>query len=113
MDTTSKGKDKDNREQIQIQYRPVGSDAWQSFGNYSVVGRTQKARRVSYGRDLELGQYDVRVRVAEAEHTMAVARRRISPGPRGQRAARRRQPCRNSCHRPADEGVRPAQWHPG
>lgn len=63
-DTTSKGKDKDNREQIQIQYRPVGSDAWQSFGNYSVVGRTQKARRVSYGRDVELGQYDVRVRVA-------------------------------------------------
>lgn len=63
-DTTSKGKDKDNREQLQIQYRPVGTTNWQLFGNYNLVGRTQKARRVSYGRDVELGQYDVRVRVA-------------------------------------------------
>lgn len=63
-DTTSKGKDKDNREQLQIQYRPVGTTNWQLFGNYKLVGRTQKARRVSYGRDVELGQYDVRVRVA-------------------------------------------------
>ena len=63
-DTTSKGKDKDNREQLQIQYRPVGTTSWQLFGNYNLVGRTQKARRVSYGRDVELGQYDVRVRVA-------------------------------------------------
>ncbi|MWL15757.1 hypothetical protein, partial [Escherichia coli] len=28
-DTTSKGKDKDNREQLQIQYRPVGTTNWQ------------------------------------------------------------------------------------
>lgn len=63
-DTTSKGKDKDNREQLQIQYRPVGTTSWQLFGNYNLVGRTQKARRVSYGCDVELGQYDVRVRVA-------------------------------------------------
>ncbi len=64
LDRTSKGKDKENREQIQIQYRVTGAAGWQSFGNYTVRGSTAKTQRVSYGLDVPPGQYDVRVRTA-------------------------------------------------
>lgn len=64
FDTSSKGKPQDNSETIQIQYRAVGSGTWQAWGNYSVTSRTQRTRRVSYTRDVALGQYDVRVRIA-------------------------------------------------
>ncbi|WP_121042223.1 host specificity factor TipJ family phage tail protein [Stenotrophomonas rhizophila] len=63
-DKTSKGKDKENREQIQIQYRPTGTTGWQNFGNYAVRGSTAKTQRASYAIDVAEGQYDVRVRVA-------------------------------------------------
>lgn len=63
-DKTSKGKDKANQEQIQIQYRASGSTAWQNFGNYTVRGSTAKTQRASYAIDVAEGQYDVRVRVA-------------------------------------------------
>lgn len=63
-DKTSKGKDKENREQIQIQYRPAGTTGWQNFGNYTVRGSTAKTQRASYAIDVAEAQYDVRVRVA-------------------------------------------------
>ena len=63
-DVTSKGKEKDNREQLQVQYRAVGTGNWLNFGNYSVSGRTQKTQKRSYTLDVPEGQYDVRVRVA-------------------------------------------------
>ena len=64
LDRTSKGKDKENLEQIQIQYRATGAAGWQSFGSYTVRGSTAKTQRVSYGLDVPPGQYDVRVRTA-------------------------------------------------
>ena len=63
-DKTSKGKDKANQEQVQIQYRPAGATGWQNFGNYTVRGSTAKTQRASYAIDVAEGQYDVRVRVA-------------------------------------------------
>ncbi|WP_161809452.1 host specificity factor TipJ family phage tail protein [Stenotrophomonas panacihumi] len=63
-DRTSKGGDKANTEQIQVQYRPTGSTEWQVFGNYTVTGSTPRQRRVSYTKDVAAGQYDVRVRTA-------------------------------------------------
>lgn len=63
-DVTSKGKEKDNREQLQVQYRAVGTGNWLNFGNYSVSGRTQKTQKRSYTLDVPEGQYDVRARVA-------------------------------------------------
>ena len=63
-DRTSKGGDKANTEQIQIQYRATGSSDWQVFGNYTVSGSTPRTRRVSYTKDVPAGQYDVRVRTA-------------------------------------------------
>ncbi len=59
-DRTSKGGDKANTEQIQIQYAPTGSGDWQLFGNYTVTGSTPRTRRVSYSKDVPAGQYDVR-----------------------------------------------------
>ncbi len=64
FDTTSKGKPKDNSETFQIEYRPVGTSTWLYFGNYSVTSRSQRPRRVSYTKDVDPGQYDVRVRIA-------------------------------------------------
>jgi len=63
-DKNSKGKDKENREQIQIQYRPAGTTGWLNFGNYTVRGSTAKTQRTSYAIDVAEGQYDVRARVA-------------------------------------------------
>lgn len=62
-DTTSKGKPKHNYEIFNLQYRPTGSSTWLTWGNFAVNNSTQKTRRVTYGRDVALGQYDVRVRV--------------------------------------------------
>ncbi|WP_177497836.1 host specificity factor TipJ family phage tail protein [Pseudomonas sp. Hp2] len=62
-DKTTKGGDKNNREVVEIQYRPVGASAWQMFGNYVLNSKTQKNHRVSYGKDVPPGTYDVRVRV--------------------------------------------------
>ncbi|MCU1196132.1 carbohydrate-binding protein [Stenotrophomonas maltophilia] len=64
FDTTSKGKPKDNRETIEIQYRAVGIANWSFFGSYSIVSRSQKQQRRSYSRDVPEGQYEVRVRIA-------------------------------------------------
>ncbi len=64
FDADKKGRDYENREQIQIQYRAVGEGAWRAFGNYTVAGRTQKSRRATYGLDVPAGQYEVRVRTA-------------------------------------------------
>ncbi|HIE5094772.1 host specificity factor TipJ family phage tail protein [Stenotrophomonas maltophilia] len=62
FDADSKGREYENREQIQIQYRAVGESAWRPFGTYSVSGRTQKSRRATYGLDVAPGQYEVQVR---------------------------------------------------
>ncbi|WP_239510848.1 host specificity factor TipJ family phage tail protein [Stenotrophomonas maltophilia] len=64
FDADKKGREYENREQIQIQYRAVGEGAWRAFGNYTVSGRTQKSRRATYGLDVPAGQYEVRVRTA-------------------------------------------------
>ncbi|MGW5978792.1 TipJ family phage tail tip protein, partial [Bacillus altitudinis] len=64
FDADKKGRDYENREQIQIQYRAVGESGWRVFGNYTVAGRTQKSRRATYGLDVPAGQYEVRVRTA-------------------------------------------------
>ncbi|MFL4597000.1 host specificity factor TipJ family phage tail protein [Stenotrophomonas maltophilia] len=64
FDADKKGRDYENREQIQIQYRAVGESGWRAFGNYTVAGRTQKSRRATYGLDVPPGQYEVRVRTA-------------------------------------------------
>ncbi len=64
FDADKKGRDYENREQIQIQYRAVGEVGWRVFGNYTVAGRTQKSRRATYGLDVPAGQYEVRVRTA-------------------------------------------------
>lgn len=64
FDADKKGRDYENREQIQIQYRAVGESGWRVFGNYTVAGRTQKSRRTTYGLDVPAGQYEVRVRTA-------------------------------------------------
>ncbi|HHA2936796.1 host specificity factor TipJ family phage tail protein [Stenotrophomonas maltophilia] len=64
FDADSKGREYENREQIQIQYRAVGESAWRPFGTYAVSGRTQKSRRASYGLDVAPGQYEVQVRTA-------------------------------------------------
>ncbi|WP_329813116.1 host specificity factor TipJ family phage tail protein [Stenotrophomonas sp. SMYL36] len=64
FDTTSKGKPKDNRELIEVQYRAVGIANWSLFGSYSIVSRSQKQQRRSYSRDVPEGQYEVRVRIA-------------------------------------------------
>lgn len=63
-DRTTKGKDKLNSDQIQIQYRVAGTTNWQVFGNYNVRGTNNKSQRASYAIDVPEGQYDVRVRVA-------------------------------------------------
>ncbi len=62
-DTTSKGKPKQNNETFNLQYRPTGSSTWLTWGNFAVSNSTQKTRRATYGLDVALGQYDVRVRV--------------------------------------------------
>ena len=64
FDKTSKGKDKLNQEQIEVQYRAAGTQAWQVYGNYRVTGLTAKTQRVSYTLDVAEGQYEVRVRAA-------------------------------------------------
>lgn len=64
FDRTTKGKDKQNSDQIQIQYRAAGTANWQVFGNYNVRGTNNKSQRASYAIDVPDGQYDVRVRVA-------------------------------------------------
>lgn len=63
-DRSTKGKDKQNSDQIQIQYRAAGTANWQAFGNYNVRGTNNKSQRASYAIDVPEGQYDVRVRVA-------------------------------------------------
>ncbi|MCS4231354.1 putative phage tail protein [Stenotrophomonas maltophilia] len=63
-DRSTKGKDKQNSDQIQIQYRAAGTANWQVFGNYNVRGTNNKSQRASYTIDVPEGQYDVRVRVA-------------------------------------------------
>ena len=62
-DTTSKGKPKTNSEIFNLQYRPTGTSTWLTWGDFYVSNSTQKTRRVTYGLDVALGQYDVRVRV--------------------------------------------------
>lgn len=62
-DTTSKGKPKTNSEIFNLQYRPTGSSTWLTWGDFYVSNSTQKTRRATYGLDVALGQYDVRVRV--------------------------------------------------
>ncbi|WP_312681071.1 host specificity factor TipJ family phage tail protein [Stenotrophomonas chelatiphaga] len=64
FDRTTKGKDKLNSDQLQIQYRAAGTANWQVFGNYNVRGTNNKSQRASYAIDVPEGQYDVRVRVA-------------------------------------------------
>ncbi|GHH52532.1 host specificity factor TipJ family phage tail protein [[Pseudomonas] boreopolis] len=64
-DVTSKGKDKENTEQVQIQYRPVGTTSWLTFGNYTLKAKRQgQTRRATYTKQVARGQYDVRVRTA-------------------------------------------------
>jgi len=63
-DKTSKGRDKNNTERVEIQYRPTGTTGWLSFGNYTLNSSQTKAHRAGYGKDVERGQYDVRVRTA-------------------------------------------------
>ena len=62
FDLTSKGKKKNNQEDIAIQYRAVGSGTWLSFGNYHIVSQEQTEQRRSYTKDVAPGQYEVSVR---------------------------------------------------
>ncbi|MFC6838624.1 hypothetical protein XthCFBP4691_12380 [Xanthomonas theicola] len=64
LDTTSKGKPKTNKETIQVQYCPTGTDAWQMLGTRTVQNDDQNTQRVSIAADVAEGQYDVRVRIA-------------------------------------------------
>jgi len=63
-DKTSKGKDKNNTERVEIQYRAVGTINWQPFGTYALNSSKTKAYRAGYSKDVPAGQYDVRVRTA-------------------------------------------------
>lgn len=63
-DKTSKGKDKNNTERVEIQYRPTGTTSWLSFGSYTLNSNKTKLHRVGYAKDVARGQYDVRVRTA-------------------------------------------------
>lgn len=63
-DKTSKGKDKNNTERVEIQYRQTGTTGWLSFGSYTLNSNKTKLHRVSYAKDVAKGQYDVRVRTA-------------------------------------------------
>jgi len=63
-DKTSKGKDKNNAERVEIQYRPTGTTSWLSFGSYTLNSNTTKLHRVGFAKDVARGQFDVRVRTA-------------------------------------------------
>lgn len=63
-DRTSKGGEKNNTERVEIQHRISGTEAWQSFGNYTINSSRTKAYRVGYAKDVPQGKYDVRVRTA-------------------------------------------------
>lgn len=63
-DKTSKGKDKNNTERVEIQYRPTGTTGWLTFGSYTLNSNKTKLHRVGYAKDVARGQYDVRVRTA-------------------------------------------------
>ncbi|WP_313642157.1 host specificity factor TipJ family phage tail protein [Stenotrophomonas sp.] len=63
-DKTSKGKDKNNTERVEVQYRPTSGGDWQYFGSYTLNSSKTKAYRAGFGRDVARGQYDVRVRTA-------------------------------------------------
>ena len=63
-DKSSKGKDKNNTERVEIQYRATGTTGWQVFGNYTINSSKTKAYRAGYSKDVARGQYDVRVRTA-------------------------------------------------
>jgi len=63
-DKTSKGKDKNNSERVEVQYRPAGTTNWLLFGSYTLNSSKTKAYRAGFGKDVERGQYDVRVRTA-------------------------------------------------
>ena len=62
FDLTSKGKKKVNREQIQIQYKPVGTSTWLSGPQPFISSDSQTETRRTYGWDVAAGQYDIRVR---------------------------------------------------
>ncbi|WP_313171480.1 host specificity factor TipJ family phage tail protein [Stenotrophomonas sp.] len=63
-DKSSKGKDKNNTERVEVQYRPTGTTGWLPFGSYTITSSKTKAYRAGYGKDVARGQYDVRVRTA-------------------------------------------------
>lgn len=62
FDVTSKGKKKDNQETVVAEFRKVGDANWSIMGSYRLVSREQTEQRRSFSRDVELGQYEVRVR---------------------------------------------------
>lgn len=61
FDLTSKGKKKDNQEDIRIRYRKVGSPVWEHQTTYHIVSREQSEQRRSYTFDVTEGQYEVGV----------------------------------------------------
>ena len=63
-DFDSKGRPHPNQERFEVQYRAVGSVSWQSLGNYHVVSRDTKVKRLTFSRNVPEGAYDVRVRIA-------------------------------------------------
>lgn len=64
FDKTSKGKDKNNQETIQIEYRPVGAGdtGWINFQTVLLVSSKTTGQRRTYRKDVTEGQYEVRVR---------------------------------------------------
>jgi len=63
-DKTTKGKDKNNTERVEIQYRPFGTSAWLNFGGQTLTSNKTQLYRAGYSREVTAGQYDVRVRTA-------------------------------------------------
>lgn len=62
FDLTSKGKEKLNQETVIAQYRQVGEENWLHMGSYFLQSKVQTEQRRSFTKDVERGQYEVRVR---------------------------------------------------
>jgi uncharacterized coiled-coil protein SlyX len=63
FDTTTKGKPKNNQEDITAQYRPTGSTTWLALATTHVVSKEQTEQRKTVEFTFpSVGQYDIRVK---------------------------------------------------
>lgn len=63
-DTTNKGKPTTNSEEVRVEYRRTGESAWVPFETRMFYNQDYNTKRVTLSKDVEIGQYDVRVRRA-------------------------------------------------